>query len=683
MSEHTGFNKIRTHGFVRVAVAAPSVNVADPHANAAGILELAEQAHESGADLLLFPELCLTGYAIDDLLTQDALLDDVEIELGRIAEGSRSLHPLLLVGAPVRRNGRLYNVAVAIAGGTIIGVVPKSYLPNYREYYEKRWFASGMGLNGLAIELAGQTAPFGTDLIFAAADHADFTVHAEICEDLWSPAPPSIDGALAGAHILCNLSASNILIGKSESRSTLCAAQSMRCLAAYAYAAAGTGESSTDMAFDGQGSIHELGAELTATPRFARTPQLAFADIDMQRLRLERMRNGTFNDAASARAHPERLFRRIDFGAPAGPTVDQLARPLARFPFVPHDRDRLTQDCYEAFNIQVAGLARRLEATGAKKMVIGVSGGLDSTHALLVAARTCDLLGRPRSDIVGVTLPGFATSASTKANAWRLMEALGIDASEIDIRPAASRMLADIGHPAATGAPVYDITYENVQAGLRTDYLFRIANQRNGFVIGTGDLSELALGWSTYGVGDQMSHYGVNSGVPKTLIQYLIRWCAEASEVDAATADILRAILETEISPELVPPGADGAIQSTEDRIGPYALHDFFLYHVLREALPPSKIAFLAWQAWRDPAQGLWPAGFPEDRKTSYDLPTIVKWLEIFVRRFFATSQYKRSALPNGPKVSPGGGLSPRADWRAPSDASAEAWLRDLAKVPR
>jgi NAD+ synthase (glutamine-hydrolysing) len=569
-----------------------------------------------------------------------------------------------------------------VKDGAVLGVVPKTFLPNYREYYEKRWFASGGGLAGLSIDVAGVVAPFGTDLLFACRTLPGFVFHVEICEDYWAPTPPSTQGALAGALILCNLSASPIVVGKSEDRHVLSASQAMRTSSAYVYSAAGAGESTNDLSWDGQGMIYELGDRLAETPRFQREPQLIAADIDTQRLHQERLRMPTFNDAAALAGHPETTFRRIGFDhAPAKPP-ENLRRPLRRFPYVPNHPERLDADCFEAFNIQVHGLVRRFEATPGDRMVIGVSGGLDSTHALIVAAKACDVLGLPRTTILGFTMPGFATGEGTKANAWTLMRALGIEADEIDIRPAARQMLGDMGHPFADGEPVYDITFENVQAGLRTDYLFRLANQRGGFVIGTGDLSELALGWCTYGVGDQMSHYGVNSGVPKTLIQYLIRWTVATRQVDAATGEVLSAILATEISPELVPADAQGAIQSTEAKIGPYELNDFFLFHIMRNGAPPAKVAFLAWQAWRDVSAGQWPANFPEAKRNQYDLGTIRMWLERFLVRFFQTSQFKRTAMPNGPKVSAGGSLSPRGDWRAPSDGTAAVWLKDLGRVP-
>ncbi len=544
-------------------------------------------------------------------------------------------------------------------------------------------FAPGAGVVGLQMQVAGQTVPFGIDLVFAASDLPDFVFHMEMCEDFWSATPPSTQAALAGALILCNLSASNIVVGKADDRALLCASQSLRCQAAYLYSAAGPGESTTDLAWDGQATIHELGALLAQTDRFPATAQMAVADVDVERLRLERMRTPTFNNAAVASGHPETRFRRIEFDHKPSFADVGLMRAIDRFPFVPDDPARLDKDCYEAFNIQVQGLAKRLEATKAKHIVIGVSGGLDSTHALIVAAKAFDALGKPRSDILGFTLPGFATSEGTKSNAWKLMLALGVTGEEIDITPAARQLLTDVGHPFAAGEPVYDVTFENVQAGLRTDYLFRLANQRNAFVLGTGDLSELALGWQTYGVGDHMSHYNVNGSVAKTLIQHLIRWVAQNRQIDVAASQTLLSILGTEISPELVPADASGAIQSTQAKIGPYELQDFNLYYITRFGLRPSKVAFLAWHAWKDREAGQWPAHFPAEARNAYDLPAIKHWLGVFLFRFFEISQFKRSAMPNGPKVSSGGNLSPRGDWRAPSDGTARIWLDDLsANVP-
>jgi NAD+ synthase (glutamine-hydrolysing) len=680
MAKKAPFESIHRHGFVRVAAATPVASAGDVPFNVKQTVALTREAHERGCDLLVFPELNVSSYAVDDFHLQEAFLDAVEQGIADICEATGGFGPVLAVGAPLRRNGRLYNCGLVISRGRILGAVPKSFLPNYREYYEKRWFALGFGLNGLDIAVAGQTAPFGTDLIFAAEDLDDFIFHVEICEDYWAPQPPSTVGALSGALILCNLSASNITIGKADERKLLCASQSSRCCAAYVYAASGPGESTTDLAWDGQGSIYEFGELLAESSRFARDPELAVADIDVQRLRLERMRMGTFNDNAIAAGHPEKRARRIHFEHE--PTLQDIGfeRKLRRFPYVPNRAEQLDQDCYEAFNIQVQGLAKRFTATSGKHLVIGVSGGLDSTHALIVAAKTCDYLGIPRTTILGFTMPGFATGDTTKTNAWALMKAVGVVGEEIDIKPAARQMLGDIGHPFARGEPVYDVAFENVQAGLRTDYLFRLANQRGGFVVGTGDLSELALGWSTYGVGDQMSHYGVNAGVPKTLIQYLIRWAVKTNQFDAETNKVLTAILDTKISPELVPADEEG-MQSTEDRIGPYELHDFFLFHILRAGQPPSKVAFLAWQAWHDLNKGLWPFDFPQHLKRQYDLPTVRKWLDEFLWRFFQISQFKRSALPNAPKVSAGGSLSPRGDWRAPSDGVAGPWREELRRA--
>ena len=677
MAHTDPFHSPRTHGFVRVAAATPVVHTADPVANAGEHIALIRQAGEQGVDLIVFPELSLSGYAIDDLLMQAALLDEVERQIGRVAEATTGTGVAAVVGAPIRYGDRLYNCAVALADGEVLGVVPKTYLPNYREYYEKRWFSPA---DDALPELGGRWGAFGTRLLFEAENRPGFVFGIEICEDYWAPLPPSTRQALAGARILLNLSASNVVIGKSGDRALLCASQSARAMAAYVFTASGWGESTTDLAWDGQATIHELGARLADGERFALESHLTVADIDTDRIGLERLRTGTFADTAR-RELGDHDFDRILFTARETPQVADLIRPLDRFPFVPDDPARLDQDCYEAFNIQVQGLMRRLKATGSKTLVIGVSGGLDSTQALLVACRAFDRLELPRTGILGFTLPGFATSDGTKSNAWALMTALGVTGAEIDIRPAAERMLADIGHPYAKGEPVHDITFENVQAGLRTDYLFRLANQNGGLVLGTGDLSELALGWATYGVGDHMSHYNVNGGVAKTLIRHLIRWVA-AKEYEGESARVLHAILDTEISPELVP-AKDGKIQSTEGTVGPYALNDFFLFYITRFGLSPSKVAFLAHQAWKDASTGHWPEGTPQDEKVEYDLATIKAWLRKFLHRFFQTSQFKRSAVPNGPKVVTGGSLSPRGDWRAPSDATARVWLDELeANVP-
>jgi NAD+ synthase (glutamine-hydrolysing) len=677
------FNSLYSHGFLRLAAAVPQVTTADPVTNLAETLKLARQADARRAALVVFPELGLSAYAIDDLLMQDALLDAVEAAIGELVEASRSLFPVLIVGAPLRRGGRLYNCAVAIHAGRVLGVVPKVYLPNYREFYERRHFTSGAGVRGGAIDVAGQTAPFGADQIFRSRGGAPFTFHIEICEDIWVPIPPSSAAALAGAEVLVNLSASNIVIGKAELRKLLCASQSARTFSAYIYTAAGPGESTTDLAWDGQNGIFECGDLLAESERFA-GDLVTYADIDLDRIRQDRMRSNTFGDNAHNEAAAVGAFRWIDFALDAPDETVALDRAIERFPFVPSDPARLREDCYEAYNIQVEGLAKRLKASRSSHAIIGVSGGLDSTHALIVAARAMDKLGLPRSNVLAYTLPGFATSDSTKSNAWALMKAIGASAEEIDIKPAARRMLEDIGHPFAQGEPVYDITFENVQAGLRTDYLFRLANRHGGIVVGTGDLSELALGWCTYGVGDQMSHYNVNSGVSKTLIQHLIRFVARSGDVDEATSAVLLAVLDTEISPELVPADASGAIQSTESLVGPYNLHDFTLHYVARYGFRPSKIAFMALHAWGDAARGVWPKDVEGEARKAYGLAEIRHWMGVFLKRFFETSQFKRSAVPNGPKISSAGALSPRGDWRAPSDSVARVWLDDLeAKVPK
>ena len=661
------------HGFVRIAACVPTICIADPKDNAARTLDLVRKGHEDGVAVMLFPELGISAYAIDDLLHQDALLDAVEAAIATLVEESRKLSPVFVVGAPLRCGGRLFNCAVAIHAGEILGVTPKTFLPNYREFYERRWFASGQGVVGDVMQLAGRTVPFGVDLIFRSVGTASFTFHTEICEDYWIPAPPSTQAALAGAEILLNLSASNIVIGKAQARKLLCASQSMRCQAAYAYSASGPGESTTDMAWDGQASIFERGEQLSETPRFPTESCMTVADVDVATIRSERMRMGSFGDAISADAEN---FRIVDFRFDAPKGELELKRKVDRYPFVPDDPARLAQECYEAYNIQVQGLAQRLKSTGLEKLVLGVSGGLDSTHALIVAVKALDSLGLPRTNMLGYTMPGFATSDFTRSNAWKLMQALGVSAAELDIRPAATQMLADLGHPFARGEEVYDVTFENVQAGLRTDYLFRLANQQGGLVVGTGDLSELALGWCTYGVGDHMSHYNVNASVSKTLIQHLIRFVAASGDVGSDASAVLLDVLETEISPELVP-SKNGEIQSTQDKVGPYALQDFNLYYFARYGMAPSKIAYLALNAWGDAGRGDWPADTPAAERRAYSLEEIVKWLRLFLVRFFA-NQFKRSCLPNGPKISSGGSLSPRADWRMPSDARADAWVEEL-----
>jgi NAD+ synthase (glutamine-hydrolysing) len=694
----TDFWSIYRQGLARVAACTVPVAVADPASNAETVLAEARKCHDEGVAVAVFPELCLSGYAIDDLFLQDALLEAVEHALGALLEASAELAPVLVVGAPLQHRNRLYNCAVVLHRGEILGVVPKSHLPTYREFYEARWFGAGQDQYDEQIELLGASHEFGPDLIFSAEDVPGMRLHVEVCEDMWVPVPPSARAALAGATVLANLSGSPITVARAEDRRMLVRSASMRCLAAYLYAAAGQGESTTDLSWDGQTMVYEVGDLLGETERFPDGPRRTVVDVDLDRIRQERLRMGTFDDnrrrrgVAATAATPAgdgldgTSFRELSFRlAPADGDLG-LRRKVDRFPFVPDDPERLAQDCYEAYNIQVSGLERRMSAIGAPKIVIGVSGGLDSTHALIVAAKALDRLGRPRSDILAFTMPGFATTATTRSNAERLALALGATFETIDIRPAAEQMLGDLGHPFAEGEEVYDVTFENVQAGLRTDYLFRLANQRRGIVLGTGDLSELALGWCTYGVGDQMSHYNVNAGIPKTLIQHLIRWVVDSGQLDddpdGEINGVLREIVDQEISPELIPAKEGELPQSTEASVGPYPLVDFYLWHTIRIGARPSRIAFLAHHAWSDPKAGEWPVGYPEADRGGYDLATIRKWLEVFIQRFFA-NQFKRSALPNGPKVSAGGSMSPRGDWRMPSDASAAAWLADLENVPR
>jgi NAD+ synthase (glutamine-hydrolysing) len=672
-----------SQGFVRVAACTHHTTLADPAANAASVLRLARECHDDGVALAVFPELTLSGYSIEDILLQDLLLDDVEAALAQLVECSAEVLPVLVVGAPLRHGHRIYNTAVVIHRGAVLGVVPKSYLPTYREFYEYRQIAPGADEHG-TIVVGGVSgpieAPFGPDLLFAASDLPGFVLHVEICEDMFVPIPPSAQAALAGATVLANLSGSPITIGRAEDRCLLARSASSRCLAAYVYAAAGEGESTTDLAWDGQTMVFENGVLLAQSERFPKGERRSVADVDTELLRAERLRMGTFDDNRRRHRSSAESFRRIEFrlNPPAGDIG--LRREIERFPFVPADPQRLQQDCYEAYNIQVAGLEQRLRALDYPKVVIGISGGLDSTHALIVAARAMDREGRPRGDILAFTLPGFATGDRTKRNAIELCRALGVTFSEIDIRDTAELMLKEMEHPFARGEQVYDVTFENVQAGLRTDYLFRLANQRGGIVLGTGDLSELALGWSTYGVGDQMSHYNVNAGVPKTLIQHLIRWVIFSGEFESGVGEVLQSVLDTEITPELVPSGEEEELQSSEAKIGPYALQDFSLFQVLRYGFRPSRTAFLAWHAWHDRRQGGWPAGFPEEERPEYSLKEIRHWLGVFVQRFYSFSQFKRSALPNGPKVSYGGALSPRGDWRAPSDMSARIWLDEIQR---
>ena len=675
------FHSLYRHGFVRTAVAVPHVRVADPQYNAARTLELARRAAANGAALTLFPELGISAYSCEDLFGQDALLGAVRASLSELIEQTRALNSILLVGAPLRIANRLFNCGIALYQGQILGVTPKSYLPNYREFYEPRQFAAAAAATQSEIELCGQTVPFGARLVFQARERPDFAFSIEICEDVWTPLPPSTFAALAGATVLCNLSASNITIGKADYRKNLCSGQSAKCVAAYLYSAAGPGESTTDLAWDGHALIYENGDPVAESPRFSSEETIIFGDIDLERLTHERARLTSYTDTIERWKDELAQLRTIpfDWEIPSEPVA--LERTVERFPFVPNDAALRDERCYEAYNIQVFGLMKRLQFIKGEKIVIGVSGGLDSTHALIVAAKTMDKLGLPRTNILGYTMPGYATSSGTKSNAWALMKSLGITAHEIDIKPSSLQMLTDIEHPFGAGEPQYDVTFENVQAGERTSHLFRLANFQNAIVLGTGDLSELALGWCTYGVGDHMSHYNVNASVPKTLIQHLIRYIIESDEFDVATGEILQSILDTEISPELVPAGTDGAeIQSTQQKIGPYELQDFNLYYITRFGFAPSKVAFLSYNAWSNAQEGAWPPGFGDAARNQYTLAEIKHWLEVFCFRFFQISQFKRSTVPNAPKVGSGGSLSPRGDWRAPSDGESVVWLDELKR---
>ena len=676
------FNPYR-HGYARLAVAVPRMKVADPGFNAAETVAMLRTAAAEGAVLVAFPELGLSAYTCDDLFHQRALLDACEAALGRVAAATADLGAVAIVGLPLRVDHRLFNCAAVCAGGRVLGLVPKTYLPNYGEFYEARQFQGGDTALARSVRLLGDEVPFGADLIFEAEGVPNLKIACEICEDVWVPIPPSSYAALAGATVLVNLSASNITIGKADYRHRLVSLQSSRCLAAYLYSSAGLGESTTDLGWDGQALIYESGDLLAESERFVTGSHFISADVDLERVSRERMRQNSFG--YSVEKHADRLgsFRRVAF-ALAPPTKLPLAlrRKVDRFPYVPDDAARLDERCMEVYNIQVNALLQRLSAVGGKKLVIGISGGLDSTHALLVCAAAMDRAGLPRSDILAYTMPGFATSGRTLDQARRLMAAVRCTAAEIDIRPSCLQMLADIGHTYARGEKVYDIAFENVQAGERTSHLFRLANFHGGFVVGTGDLSELALGWSTYGVGDHMSHYNVNASVPKTLIKHLVRWVAASGSLERGDDPVLDEILATRISPELVPGEAqDKPEQSSEDAVGPYELQDFHLYQILRYGYAPTKVAFLAWTAWHDASRGDWPDA-PDVPHNAYTLAEIKKHLRTFCWRFFKTSQFKRSCMPNAPKVGSGGSLSPRGDWRAPSDSEATVWLEDVERIP-
>jgi NAD+ synthase (glutamine-hydrolysing) len=678
------FFNFHNHDFVRVAVAVPRVRVADPEFNASETIELIERAAELRATLVLFPELGLSAYSCEDLFHQKALLDSALAALNRVREASRN-HPLcVVVGVPLQVDQLLYNCAVVIAGGSIVGVIPKTYLPNYREFYEERFFASGNAAPGETELLGFRGIPFGNRLLFRVEHQPLFCFFVEICEDLWVPIPPSCHAALAGATVSLNLSASNITVAKADYRRQLVLSQSARCLGAYLYSAAGAGESTTDLAWDGHAMIAENGRLLAESKRFDSEPQIIVSEIDLEHLAQERMRQTSFGQQAMFERAALQNFRTVTFPLEVSKSGRLLlSRKYERFPYVPSDPAWREERCREVYQIQVQGLAKRLQSTGIQRVVIGISGGLDSTDALLVCAQCMDLLGYPRTNILAYTMPGFATSQRTLEQGHRLMQAVGCEAYEIDIRPSCEQMLRDIGHGYADGKRLFDVTFENVQAGERTSHLFRLANLHQALVIGTSDLSELALGWCTYGVGDQMSHYAVNASVPKTLMAYVIRWVAETGTLGPGASEALLAILATKMSPELVPGESRDTepSQDTEAVIGPYELQDFHLYHTLRFGYPPSKVAFLAYCAWHDRAVGTWP-DIPAGKRNAYSIGEIKAHLKKFLWRFFQYSQFKRSCIPNAPKVGSGGSLSPRGDYRAPSDSEAAVWLKQLELVP-
>lgn len=635
------------YGYVKVAAAVPRVHVADCKFNAGQIEKEIIIADGKGVQIITFPELCITGYTCGDLFAQQLLLEEAELGLMQILNSTRQLDIISIVGMPVVCEGHLLNAAVVIQKGRVLGVVPKTYLPNYKEFYEMRWFVSASDVPAQTIRLCGQVAPLGSNLLF---ETSDTTFGIEICEDVWAAVPPSSSLALQGAEIVFNLSADNESIGKHAYLRSLLSQQSARCLAGYVFSSCGFGESTTDVVFAGNGLIYENGTLLAASERFSLEEQLVVSEIDVEFLRTERRVNTTFA-ACRRRVAPE-VAVRVSTELVNSRELN-LTRTYDPHPFVPQG-PTLDERCEEIFSIQVAGLAQRLTHTKAKSAVVGISGGLDSTLALLVCVKTYDKLGWPRKGIVGVTMPGFGTTDRTYTNAVDLMTSLGVTVREISIRKACLQHFEDIGHDAA----VHDVVYENSQARERTQILMDIANQTGGLVIGTGDLSELALGWATYN-GDHMSMYGVNASVPKTLVKHLVKWVAE-NGMDETSRRTLLDIVDTPISPELIPADENGNIsQITEDLVGPYELHDFFLYHFLRGGFRPSKIFYLAARTF----------------KGVYDEDTIKKWLHTFLRRFF-NQQFKRSCLPDGPKVG-SVSLSPRDDWRMPSDASSDAWLRE------
>ncbi len=646
------------HGFLRVGAACPPVAVADPERNAEGCLAFARRAHAEGVQVLVLPELALTGYTCGDLFfSLSTLVAGAERALARLLRETASLPMVIAVGLPVAQDGRLFNGAAVLQKGRLLGVVPKTFLPGYNEFYEERWFSSAREVQQGEVRLAGTAAPFGTDLLFGVSDEPGVTLAVEVCEDLWAPIPPSSRHAVAGATVILNPSASPDLVAKAEYRRELVRQQSGRTLSAYVFANAGVHESTTDLVFGGHLLVAENGTLLAEGERFRRDGDLVVTDVDTERLRVERTRLTSFADAVYP---PGGAYRRLALEGIAAPSPHRLRRPIDPHPFVPSDPATLDERCHEIFSIQTAGLARRLEHTGLRRVVLGLSGGLDSTLALLVCVRTFDLLGLPRDGILAVTMPGFGTSERTLASARRLAAAARASLREIDIRAACELHIRDIGLDPEDRASV---TYQNLQARERTQILMDLSNKEGGLVVGTGDLSELALGFCTF-AGDHISMYDVNASVPKTLVRKLVGWVAD-HHGGAEERAVLREVLDTPVSPELVPPGRDGAIaQRTEEIVGPYELHDFFLFCLIRLGAGPGKILFLAGHAFA----------------SAYDPATIRRWLRVFLTRFF-DQQFKRSVMPDGPKVG-SVSLSPRGDWRMPSDASKEAWLRELEGPP-
>lgn len=678
------FFNLYQHNFVRVAAAVPELRVADPVFNAKETIRLARQAAEKRCVLITFPELGLTAYSCEDLFQQAALLDSSHDALTNILEETADLNLVIIVGMPLKLNGMLFNCAVAMAKGRLLGVVPKSYIPNYREFYELRHFMPGDFAISTMIDLCGQKEiPFGVKLLFQLEEQPLLTFAIELCEDLWVAIPPSSLSTLAGATVVVNLSASNVTIGKDEYRRQLIANQSARCLAAYIYSSAGYGESTTDLAWDGHALICENGSQLVESNRFSYQSQIIMTEIDLDRLVLDRIRTNSFAQSVKQASEALQNFKTVRFSLALPMEEDlPLIRVYERFPFVPANSRNCDQRCQEILEIQAQGLVKRLTSMRSQKVVIGVSGGLDSTLALIVCARAMDIMGFPRSNILAFSMPGFATSTRTYEQARGLMNSIGCHAEEIDIRPACMKMLTDIRHPFAEGNSVHDITFENVQAGERTNYLFRLANLHDAPVVGTSDLSELALGWCTYGVGDHMAHYHVNASVPKSLVQFLIRYAIRKNILGDVACKILEDVLATPVSPELIPGDVfNEPEQITESSVGPYELQDFHLYYLLRFGYLPTKIAFMAWCTWGDREAGLWP-DTPEYLRNQYEIGQIKQWLGVLVKRFFGTSQFKRSAMPNAPKVGSGGSLSPRGDYRAPSDSEFTVWLNDVQRIP-